>query len=119
MLAVFLLRSMVLAVFLMVNVAGSYPDVKVLVVLLFKLVFQGWLGWWRGRPGGWQQGQARGDQEGGAAGQEPHRPCHLQVGTPLRIKFSTIYFVPNPEFLYANCGEVNFNPKFSRGEFSL
>jgi hypothetical protein len=25
----------------------------------------------------------------------------------------------NPEFLYAKCGEVNFNPKFSRGELKI
>ena len=25
----------------------------------------------------------------------------------------------NPQFLYVNCGEVNFNPKFSRGELKM
>ena len=41
------------------------------------------------------------------------------MSTPLRLKFSSKYLVPNPEFLYANCGEVNFNPKFSREELKI
>ena len=35
--------------------------------------------------------------------------------TPLRLKFSSKYL----EFLYVNCGEVNFNPKVSRGKLKI
>ena len=44
-----------------------------------------------------------------------HETDHVSWGwsSPLNI------WSQNPEFLYANCREENFNPKFSRGELKI